>query len=77
MLMYNQLEYIDNYCVTTGTLWNYYRDVVNDGISWNRDDNYSLNNEKTSTGESFQYKTKIIGITPISKNTLDIVVSLK
>ena len=33
MLMYNQLEYIDNYCVTTGTLWNYYRDVVNDGIS--------------------------------------------
>ena len=29
MLMYNLLEYIDNYCMTAGTLWNYYRDEVN------------------------------------------------
>ena len=30
MPMYNLLEYSDNYSMTPGTLWNYYRDKVND-----------------------------------------------
>ena len=30
MLMYNLLEYSDNYALTSGSLWNYYRDEIND-----------------------------------------------
>ena len=30
MLMYNLLEYSDNYALTSGSLWNYYRDERND-----------------------------------------------
>ena len=31
MLMYNLLEYSsDNYCMTSGSLWNYYRDETDD-----------------------------------------------
>ena len=29
MSMYNLLWYSDNYCITSGSLWNYYRDDVN------------------------------------------------
>ena len=29
MPVYNLLEYSDNYCVTSGSLWNYYRDEIN------------------------------------------------
>ena len=28
--MYNLSEYNDNYSITSGSLWNYYRDEVND-----------------------------------------------
>ena len=28
--MYNLLEYSGNYSLTTGSLWNYYRDEIND-----------------------------------------------
>ena len=38
MLMYNMLEYSDNYSMTSGSLWNYYRDEVNDNV--NKNDNY-------------------------------------
>ena len=27
--MYNQLEYSENYSMTSGSLWNYYKDEVN------------------------------------------------
>ena len=30
MPMYNLLEYSDNFSTTSGSLWNYYRDEVND-----------------------------------------------
>ena len=29
MPMYNVLEYSDNYSMTSGSLWNYYRDGIN------------------------------------------------
>ena len=30
MPMYNLVEYRDNYSMTSGSLWNYYRDEMND-----------------------------------------------
>ena len=52
MPMYNLLEYSKTYSVTSGSLWNYYRDEV-DNI-----------NDNPSDGKSFKYKTKIAGKTP-------------
>ena len=52
MLMYNLLEYSQNYSMTSGKLWNYYRNKVADV-----DDNVSAD-------KSFKYKRKIIGNTP-------------
>ena len=63
MLMYNLLEYSENYSMKSGSLWNFYRDKVNDyatEIAANR----RLNNNKTTTSKSFEYKTKMIGRTP-------------
>ena len=50
--MYNLLEYSQNYFMTTGNLWNYDRDEIDDV-----DDN-------ASDDKSFEYKTKIVGNTP-------------
>ena len=47
--MYNLLEYSQNYSMTSGRLWNYYRDEIDDV-----DDN-------ASDGKTLKYKTKIIG----------------
>ena len=52
MLMYNLLEYSQNYSMTLGSLWNYYREEIDDV-----DDN-------TSDGKSFNYKPKIERKTP-------------
>ena len=53
--MYNLLEHIKNYRKTTGSLWNYYRDKPNSGLSSeNNDVNYSIKDSK-----SFDYKTSI------------------
>ena len=52
MPMYNLLEYSQNYSMTSGSLWNYYREEIDDA-----DDN-------ASGGKSFKYKTKIVGNTP-------------
>ena len=35
MLRYNLLEYGDNYYMTSGNLWNYYRDEISDKASEN------------------------------------------
>ena len=35
MLMYNLLEYSDNYSNTSGSLWNYYRHEVTDNANEN------------------------------------------
>ena len=47
MPMYNLLKYSQSYSMTSGNIWNYYRDKIDDV-----DDN-------ASDGNSFQYKTKI------------------
>ena len=52
MPMYNLPEYSQNYSMTSGSLWNYYRDEIDD----------VHNND--SGGKSFKYKTKIVGQTP-------------
>ena len=35
MPMYNLLQYSDDYSMTSGSLWNYYRDEVNDSANEN------------------------------------------
>ena len=59
MLMYNLLEYSENYRKTTGSLWNYYRDEPSNPLS--------------SNSESFKYQTSIQGNTynVDEKNTND------
>ena len=52
MSIYNLLEYSQNNSMASGSLWNYYREEIDD-----EDDN-------TSNGKSFKYKTKIVGKTP-------------
>ena len=51
MPMYYLLEYSQNYSITSGSLWNYYRDEIDD-VDYNASD-----------GKSFKYKTKIVGKT--------------
>ena len=58
MPMHNLLEYSKNYRKTIGSLYNYYRDELNDDANLN---NFANNNVVSSN--SFQYKTKIIGNT--------------
>ena len=38
MSMYNLQEYSDNYSVTSGSFWNYYRDEVKDNENENDDE---------------------------------------
>ena len=59
MPMYNLLEYSDNYSTTSGSLWNYYRDKINDDENENDAIAVMENNNKT-TSKSFKYKTKIM-----------------
>ena len=54
MPMYNLLEYSQNYRITTGSLWNYYRDELNSGAEGNI--NYSLKESKT-----FDCQASIVG----------------
>ena len=58
MPMYNLLEYSKNYRKTIGSLYNYYRDELNDDADINNFDN---NNEVSSN--TLNYKNKIIGNT--------------
>ena len=58
MPMYNLLEYSKNYRKTIGSLYNYYRDELNDDAHV---DNFVNNNVVSSN--AFQYKNKIIGNT--------------
>ena len=50
MLMYNLLEYSQNYSMKSGSLWNYRHET--DDV-----------NDNASDGRSFTYKTKILGKT--------------
>ena len=80
MSMYNLLEYNGNYSMTSRSLRNYYEDEVNDDANENDSaGNYRINNNKTTTSKSFDYKAKIIGSTPADSSRLDteVVVPLK
>ena len=67
---YNLLEYNNNFSVTSGSLWNYYRDEINDSAIENNDDGNKINNNKTITSKCFEYKTKIMRRTPDDNDTL-------
>ena len=65
--------------MTSGSLWNYYRDEINEDINENNVANNRINNNKTTTSKSFEYKTKLIRSTPKNDNTLEaeVVIPLK
>ena len=69
MPIYNLLEYSDNYYMTSGNLWNYYRNKINDDANENNAANNNRINNKT-TSKYFEYKNKIVGRTP-TDNILD------
>ena len=48
MPMYNLLEYSDNYSTTSGSLWNYYIDKINDDENENDANAVMENNNKTT-----------------------------
>ena len=66
MPIYNLLKYSEHDSMISESLWNYYRDKIND------DGNDKVNNNKnTIPNKSFEYKTNSIGRTPDVNNTLD------
>ena len=72
VLMYNLLEYNSNCFMASGSLWDYYRDNINDDANENNDTgNYRINNNKTRASKSFEYKPKLIGSTPADNSRLD------
>ena len=52
MSVSNLLAYNQNYSMTSGSLWNYYRDEIDDV------------GDNASNGKPFKYKSKIVGKTP-------------
>ena len=54
MSMYNLLEYSDKYFMTTGSLWNYYRDEINDSTIEYNDDGNKINRSETMTSKYFR-----------------------
>ena len=71
MPMYNLLEYSDNCSMTSGSLWNSYRDCISDDANENNAANNRINSNKTITSKSFEYNTKLIESMPNSNNILD------
>ena len=59
MPMYNLVEYSDNYSKTSGSLWQYYKDVPNNNLA---------------NPESFKFKIKITGKTLDDGNTKDVAI---
>ena len=66
MPMYNLLEYSKNYRKTTGSLYNYYRDELDDDADLN---NHPNNNVVSSS--AFKYKSKLLGNTHDVNSTND------
>ena len=75
MICYNVVRII----VTSISLWNYYRDEINDSVIEKNNDGNRINNDKRITSKSFDYKTKSKGSTPDDNDILntDVVVPLK
>ena len=68
MAIDNLLKYSDNYSMTWGSLWSYYRDEVIDSAN-EMDDNNKINSKKKPTSKSFEFKAKIIGSTAANDNS--------
>ena len=51
--------------MTSGSLMIYYRDELNDDENENDANENLVNSNKIMTSKSFNYKTKLIGSTPI------------
>ena len=58
MPTYYLLEYSKNPSMTSGSLWNYYRDEVKDSANEIDDNDNMINKNKTTTSKSFVYKKK-------------------
>ena len=69
MSMYHLLEYSENYSMTSRSLWNYYRDEINDSAIESAYNN-RINNNKVITSKSFEYKAKLTRSKP-DDNILD------
>ena len=65
MPMYNLLEYSKNYRKTIGSLYNYYRDELNDDA-----DNNNFANNNVVCSNTFNYTNKIIGNTYYVDSTI-------
>ena len=61
----------DNYSMTSGSLYNYFKDEVNDGGNENNPDSYRIDSSKTVTSQFFEYKTKTIVSTPNDNDVLN------
>ena len=79
MTMYNLLEYSDNYSMPSGSLWNYYKDEVNDDTNENNAALNKINNNQKIASKSFKYKTTLKGSTRNNNNILEaeVIVPLK
>ena len=53
MPMYNLLEYGSKFSMTSGSLWNYYREEINDSAIGNKKDD-KINKNKTIKSKSFE-----------------------
>ena len=71
MPMYRSLEYSSNYSVTSGSLWNHYRNEINGDTRENNAACIAINNNKTIASKSFEYKAKLIGNPSNNNNILD------
>ena len=69
-IIYDLLEHSENYSMTLGSLWNYYRDEIIDDENENENNNM-INNSKTVISKSFEYKTKLTGKTQNIDNILN------
>ena len=71
MPKYNLLEHSDNYSIPSGSLWNYYRDEINDDANENNAVSKNINNTKRMASKSLEYKTKLLGRTPNNNDILN------
>ena len=79
MPMYNLLKYSENYSMTSGSFWNYYRDEINSDTNTNNTARNKIYNNKMITYKSFEYETKLLGSMPNNNNILgtEVAVPLK
>ena len=61
MPMYNLLQYSEKHSMTSGSLWNYHRDKINDDDNETNRFRNGLNNNKAIRGKSFEYEKKLTG----------------